>query len=301
MTDAYSFVEGVPPLLSEPTLVMMLTGWIDASGAAAAAMSMLEVECEASTIAVFDGDIFLDYRARRPIMQLREGVNSQLVWQDIEVKAGADSQGRDVLLLTGPEPDMAWRRFAAEVAALATDLGVRRVVGLGAYPFAIPHTRPARLSMTSPSAELIQSLPTLKNSVDVPAGVAAVIEHSCHDASIEVIGLWVQVPHYVASMPYPAATEGLLAALADIADVHIDSSVARQEAILQRQRLDELVAGNEDHGAMVRQLESLYDAAADSPGGHQPDGASLIDTRIPTADELGAEFEQFLRDQGDST
>src|SRR5215207_4056727 len=108
MTGAYTIIGGAPPSLDEPTLVVMLSGWIDASGAAAAAMAALEIECKAKTIAVFDGDTFIDYRARRPTMQLRDGVNTDLIWPDIEVKAGVDLDGHDVVLLTGPEPDMAW-------------------------------------------------------------------------------------------------------------------------------------------------------------------------------------------------
>ena len=307
MSDAYTFVGGSPPTLTAPTMVVMLTGWIDASGASAAAMSALEAECDAATIAVFDGDAFIDYRARRPTMQLREGVNTRLVWPDIEVKAGRDALGRDVVLLTGPEPDMAWRRFGTEVAALAQQLGVVRLVALGAYPFASPHTRPARLSMSSPSAEIAGTLPLLKNSVDVPAGVAAVLEHSFHAVGIDAMGLWVQVPHYVASMAYPAATVALLGGLADFGEVLISGAVARQETIIQRERLDELVAGNDEHSAMVQQLEALYDAisdtdsltmeAADDDADPSPSGSPLSASEIPTADELGAEFEQFLRDQ----
>lgn len=303
MSDGYDFVGGDPATYTTPTMVVMLSGWIDASGAAAAAMNALEAEVKPTTIAVFDGDVFIDYRARRPTMQLREGVNTQLVWPDIELKAGHDALGRDVLLLTGPEPDMAWRRFGRAVADLAQQLGVVRLVALGAYPFASPHTRPSRLSMTSPSVELIESFPLLKSSVDVPAGVAAVLEHAVHDAGIDALGLWVQVPHYVASMAYPAATVALLGGLADFGDVLINGTAARQETIIQRERLDELVAGNDEHQAMVLQLEALYDAIsnptsdADADADPSPTGSPLSASEIPTADELGAEFEQFLRDQ----
>lgn len=293
MTDSYTVVGGALPALDEPTLVVMLAGWIDASGSAAAAMSALESETKATTIAVFDSDTFIDYRARRPTMQLRDGINTRLVWPDIELKVGNDLDGRDVLMLTGPEPDMAWKRFGLAAAELGERLGVKRMVALGSYPFATPHTRPSRLSLSAPSADVVSSLPLLKNSVDVPAGVAAVLEHSFHDKGIEALGIWVQVPHYVSSMAYPAATVALLGGLTQVSGVHIDGAAARQETMIQRERLDELVAGNDEHGAMVRQLESLYDAAI----AEAESGPPLSDAEIPTADELGAELEQFLRDQ----
>ncbi len=298
MSDGFTLVDGSIPELTAPTLVVMLTGWIDASGSAAAAMAALEMDCKARTIAVFDGDTFIDYRARRPTMQLRDGVNTALSWPDIEIKAGRDLDGNDVLLLTGPEPDMAWHRFSREVAELGVRLGVQRMVALGSYPFATPHTRPARLSISAPSGELVASLALQKSSVDVPAGVAAVIEHAFHDRGVDALGIWVQVPHYVASMAYPAATVALLAGLTDVAGVRIDGAGPRQETVIQRHRLDDLVAANDEHRAMVAQLEALYDAAVQQAAG---DASPISAAEIPSADEIGAEFEQFLRDQNRPT
>ena len=88
------------------------------------------------------------------MLELRDGVNTRLVWAVPELKVGRDVNGRDVLLLTGPEPDMAWHRFAATIADLAERFAVARMAALGAYPFAAPHTRPPHLSVTSPSAEV---------------------------------------------------------------------------------------------------------------------------------------------------
>ena len=61
-------------------------------------------------------------------------------------------------------------------------------------------------------------------------------------------------------------------------------------ATAQRERIDQLVAGNAEHAAMVRQLEDVYDSLGDEAL-PQP-GAEL-----PTADDLAAEIERFLRGQ----
>jgi hypothetical protein len=289
VTDPYVLHEDLPALI-DPVMVVMLTGWIDASAAAAAAMATVQEEWSVRRLATFDGDTFIDYRARRPTMELREGVNQRLVWADIEMHVGHDSLGHDVLTLSGPEPDSQWRRFADVVSTLAVELNVSKMVALGAYPFATPHTRDPRLSSSSPSAELVASVPYLKNSVDVPAGMGAVLEHAFTEKGMEALGIWAQVPHYVSAMGYPAATLALLNGLHDFTGLVIDASAVRQESIVQRQRLDQLVASNEEHQTMVAQLEELYDQAQ-----HQSD---LLGTGgMPTGDELAAEFERFLRDQ----
>ena len=295
MTD-HRFVTEVPSL-TEPVLVVMMTGWIDASGAAAASMAALERATGATLLVEFDDDTYIDYRARRPILELRDGVNTRLVWSAPELKVGRDAEGHDVLLLSGPEPDMAWHRFATTVADLAQQLGVTKMVALGAYPFAAPHTRPPHLSVTSPSADVIAGLPYRTSSVDVPAGMAAALERAVWERGIPSLGVWAQVPHYVATMSYPAASVALLEALRTVAGITVDVTDPRREAVLQRERLDQLVEGNDEHRAMVAQFERLYDAAEQQDSMTPPADGGL---QPLSGDEIAAEVERFLRDQGKS-
>jgi hypothetical protein len=282
---------GQPPELTEPVLVTMLTGWIDAGGAARAAMEALEQETEASPIAEFDDDVYVDFRARRPVMELREGLNSVLQWERITVSLGTDRNGRDLVLLAGPEPDTAWHRFTRLVGELATGFGVVRMAHLGAYPFAVPHTRPARLSVSSPSQDVLAAVPFLRSSIDVPAGVAAALEHEMHERGIPSLGIWAQVPHYISSMSYPAASAALLDGLRDATGVTVEATNLRNEVMIQSQRLDALIAGNDDHATMIDQLEQLYDASDDHVA---VESESL---ELLSGDELAAEVEDFLRDQ----
>ncbi len=276
------------PTLSSPLMIVMLQGWIDASAAANSAMTRLISETKATTLITFDADEFLDFRARRPTMELRQGINTSLVWPTTELMLGRDINGKEVLLLNGHEPDTKWNHFGAIVGELATQLGVRKMIGLGAYPFATPHTRPVNLSCTSPSSDAIASLPYVRSSVDVPAGIEAVLEHVLTGRGIAGLGIWAQVPHYATTMPYPAATVALLGAVCDTGGISLDLSYARADANAQRERLDALVAANPDHALLLDQLESAYDAA------HQRDEDTAD---IPSGEELAAQFEKYLREQ----
>lgn len=143
-------LRGELPQVESPTLVVMLTGWIDASGAALGAIDHFLSATDATTFLEFDPDTFIDYRARRPVMELREGVNTRIVWTVPEMKIGKDAAGKEILFLVGPEPDTAWKHFADTVAALAIQLGVEKMIGMGAYPYGAPHTRPVGISATTP-------------------------------------------------------------------------------------------------------------------------------------------------------
>ncbi|MFZ9629946.1 MAG: proteasome assembly chaperone family protein, partial [Ilumatobacteraceae bacterium] len=248
---------------------------------------------DATGLVTFDGDTFIDYRARRPVMELREGVSTRLVWADLELRRGTSPNGVDVLLLTGPEPDMQWRSFARHITMLATRLGVYQMVGLGAYPFATPHTRSPRLSGTSPSSDVIESVPYLRSSLDAPAGAAAVLEHALTEAGIASLGLWAQVPHYVSAMAYPAASVALLHALHDVTGIAVEMTSLESEAIAQQRRIDRLIEGNDEHVSMLRQLEAAYDSSVTESDSFSAQGP------LPTGDDIAAEFERFLRDQAD--
>ncbi len=285
------------PMLHEPILIVMMTGWIDAAGAAAAAIQVVADECETAPMVRFDDDTFIDYRARRPTMELRDGVNTNLRWNHIELLAGRSPAGRDVLVLMGPEPDMNWRRFSKAVGDIAVELGVTHMIGFGAYPFAAPHTRTPRLSCSSPSIDVLANVNFARSSVDVPAGMAAALEHTMHDRKIPALGIWAQVPHYVSAMTYPASSVALLDGLADATGVRIAGASLRNEVGIQRERIDQMVEDNVDHQLMVKQLESLHDAAVEDDADAADAAAEM---RLKSGDEIAAEIQEFLRDHPDS-
>lgn len=275
------------PELTSPVLIVALDGWIDAGLGMAGAASAILSKTEMSTVATFDSDTLLDHRARRPTMQLVDGVQASLEWPSIELRLGQDDNGVDVLCLIGAEPDHTWRAFAKATADLALEFDVRMVVGLGAYPAPVPHTRPTRVVATAMSRELAHQIGFVPGRIDVPGGVHAAIVAQCADSGLPSVNLWAQVPHYASAMPYPAAGASLLDALARHADVHFDAQDLREQAIQTRSKLDELVANSDEHVAMVRQLEEAADAV------EQAGAMTLL-----SGDELAAEVERFLRDQG---
>ncbi|HEX6418947.1 MAG TPA: PAC2 family protein [Acidimicrobiales bacterium] len=278
------------PDLDEPVLVLALEGWIDAGLAAYGAAEVLSERLDTITVARFATDDLLDYRARRPVAHLTDGVLGGLTWPAIELRAAVDGDGNELLLLVGAEPDRLWHRFTDEVVALALDFGARLCAGLGAYPFASPHTRPPRVACTASTPRLAEGV-FLRASLDFPGGVQAAVEQACHQRGIPAAGLWAQIPHYVpANMPFPAGSVALLESLNTLGELSLPLGDLTGRAEATRNRLDELIAQNSEHLAMLRQLEAAWDHA-------QPAEEPIAITDLPSGDELVAELEEFLRDQ----
>jgi predicted ATP-grasp superfamily ATP-dependent carboligase len=275
---------------SDPVLVMCLEGWIDAGLGAAAALATVIGGRESERVVVWDADEVLDHRARRPVLHLTDGVSTGISWPEIELRAIHDDDGRDVLVLMGPEPDMRWHAFCRSVVELASELGVRMAVGIGAFPPPVAHNRPIRLVSTAPTASLAAEIGYVPGTIDVPAGVQAALEHELNRAGIPAVGLWARVPHYVVSMPYPGASAALVDGLGAVAGLSLPSRELHEAALRTGARIDELIAASDEHRTMVRQLETQADQEA---------RASEIDpSRLPSGDELAAELERFLRGEG---
>ena len=277
------------PDLAGPVLLVALEGWIDAGFAAGRAVEALLGQGESTLVATFDADALLDFRARRPVLHLVDGVNTGLTWSTTELRAIRSPNGTDVLVLGGVEPDHAWHAFSAAVRDLAIDLGCRMQLGLGAYPAAVPHTRPVTLSATASDDDLAASVGFLRGTIDVPAGVEAVIERAFTEAGLPAIGIWAQVPHYTATMPYPAASARLIEGVNQLAGSDFDLVDLPDEIATTRNRIDALIDGNPDHVAMIRQLEQQADEVTED---------RIAD--LPSGDDLAEELQRFLREQGDN-
>ena len=285
------------PELDSPVLVMAPEGWIDAGLGGAGAVGALLAGMETEVVAVFDADRLLDHRARRPVSHIVDGVYTDLVWPKIDLLAGHDADGRAVLVLAGPEPDHEWVAFAEAVGALAISFGVRLLVGLGAFPAGVPHTRTARLAATASSAELANQVGVVSGTVQVPAGILAAIERRLAPAGIPAVGIWARVPHYAASMPYPPASVQLLEGLTAMAGIRVEVPELVEAAEATRAHLDELTANSVQHMALVRQLEAQVDSeTGEGAGDGQAEATAAGWGTLPTGDELAAEVERFLRD-----
>jgi len=277
---------------TEPVLVLCLEGWIDAGLGAGGALGAILGSRGTEQVAVWDADELVDHRARRPVLHLADGVATGLTWPEIQLRAGVDDLGRDLLVLMGPEPDMRWHAFSASVVELARQLGVRLAVGLGAFPAPVPHTRPLHLVATAPTPELAVEIGVVPGAIDVPAGIQAVLEADLNAAGIPAVGLWARVPHYVVSMAYPAASAALVDGLASFAGLRLPSQDLHESAARTAVRIDELIANSEEHRAMVAQLEAQADREAAITQ------TSLGPGPLPSGDELAAELERFLRGDG---
>lgn len=277
-----------------PVLLHALEGFSDAGHAVKLAAAHLKEALDTELVASFAIDELLDYRSRRPLMTFKTDRFTDYEDPELSLFALRDSVGTPFLLLAGLEPDLKWERFISAVRLLAERLDVRRTIGLGAIPMAVPHTRPISLTAHANDRELIDEHTPWVGEVQVPSSVSSLLEYRMAQHGHEVVGFTVHVPHYLAQTEYPAAAQALLDEVARSAALELPTQALTQAAAEVRAKIDEQVEASAEVAQVVSALEQQYDAFMAAQ-----ENRSLLarDEDLPSGDELGAEFERFLAQQ----
>jgi len=283
------------PELDRPVLIQAMAGFVDAGSAVRLVREHLLTSLESSIVARFDVDQLVDYRARRPTMHFVEDHWEHYDEPRLVVHLLRDRQGTPFLLLDGPEPDLQWERFVTAVTDVAQRLGVRLSVGLNAIPMAVPHTRPVGLTAHGTRRELIAGYEPWLQRVQVPASAGHLLEYRLGKAGRDAVGFAVHVPHYLAQTDYPSAAELLLTSISKATGLLLPTDDLRAAAERVRVDVDEQIAQSEEALRLVHALEEQYDAFV---RGRQSSNLLASVGPLPTAEELGAELERCLAEQG---
>jgi hypothetical protein len=290
------FTIGARPDLVRPVLVQALDGFVDAGNGRRLAREHLLNALDSEPLVTFDVDQLLDYRSHRPEMTFTTDHWDGYAAPELAVHVVRDLNDAPFLLLYGPEPDMQWERFIAAVAHLVVELDVRIVIGLNAIPMAVPHTRPPTVIAHGTPPELVADYPKWLPTIQVPASVGNLLEYRLGQAGTPACGFAVTVPYYLAHLDYPDAAHTLLSSVARAGELSLPTEALLHAAEAVRGNVDKQVAGSEEVATLVRGLEQQYDDPSAGPGG----GLLTDGGRLPTADELGAEFERYLSGRPDS-
>lgn len=294
--ELYELAPDVPAVdeLGGPVLLHALAGFVDAGSAARLAGTHLLGSPDSRVLATFDVDLMLDYRSRRPVVTFEEDHYEAYAEPALVLHLMRDGAGTPYLFLTGPEPDLHWERFVAAVRGLIERFGVRLTVGLNSIPMAVPHTRPTGVTAHATRRELVADSERWVGTVQVPGHAAALLELRLGQSGHDAMGFAVHVPHYVAQTEYPGAAETLLQAVSRATGLQLPTDDLAAEAERIQTEIAAQVSGSEEVASVVRALEEQYDAYVGARGRRR-----LLDPQqLPTADELGAELEKFLAEQG---
>lgn len=277
-----------PP--TQPILVHALEGFLDAGNAGRLVTDELSGRAGSRVVASFDVDQLYDYRGRRPGLTFLEDHYEAYAAPRLTVRLVLDDADLPFLLLSGPEPDYRWEGFALAVRSLVQRFDVALVLGLGAVPMAVPHTRPLMLTSHAATPGLLREPNVWKGRIRVPASAQAVLELRMGEWGHPAMGLVAHVPHYVAQADFPGAGVTLVEAVCRHTGLQLSTEGLSTAAATRLTDIATQVEASEEVTQAVAALEAQYDAFT------RGTGSSLLadNAPLPSAEELGAEFERFL-------
>jgi proteasome assembly chaperone (PAC2) family protein len=288
-------VDSDVPDLTGAVLLHHFEGFMDAGSAGRLTAEHLLSSFEHRVVARFDVDRLIDYRSKRPLMTYMTDHWAEYQAPELVVHLLHDTDGTPFLLLTGPEPDHEWERFTTAIRALNERWGVRLTVGMHGIPMGVPHTRPLGVTGHATRPELVGEFQPVLNRLQVPGSVSALLEFRLGENGQDAVGFAAHVPHYLAQASYPAAAVVLLGALTRVTNLHFPDDALHAAANRADMEINRQVNGSDEVADVVRALEEQYDRFAEGAARNSL-LAEGVD-RMPTAEELGSEFERFLAEQ----
>jgi predicted ATP-grasp superfamily ATP-dependent carboligase len=294
--------------------VIAFEGWNDAGEAATLAVDYLAKEWNATRCASIDPEDFYDFTVTRPTVTTASGGDRRIEWPHIELlSAELPGSRHDIVLLRGIEPQLRWRTFCQAVVSTVEALHAKLVVVLGAMLSDVPHTRPVRVSGTTTDPGLARQVGLSEAAYQGPTGIVGVLLDALQTANLPAASFWAAVPHYAHELASPKAALALVERSAALVGAPLDPVKLRAAADEYERQVSERVADDEDVTAYVAQLEQAEDdagklllldpegnveagvvaGAGDGAGdGHHPAAWA----GLPSADELAADVERFLRE-----
>ena len=280
--------EGDPPELRSPVLVCAFAGWNDAASAATTALEAVAAALDSEVVARLDPEDFYDFQVNRPTIRLVEGRTRHIDWPaNTLVTAVAAGAERDLVLMSGVEPNLRWRTYSSAILDAAQRRGVEMLVSLGALIADVAHTRPVPITGLATDQELVDRLNLSRSNYEGPTGNVGDLHDQCRERGIASASLWAAIPHYVAAVPNPKAALALLRRLEGMTGIAIEASELEDAMDRFESQIDRAVAANPEIEELVRRLEA-----------EQPEDLELP-ADMPSGDTLARDFQRFLRQRGD--
>lgn len=283
--DAHDVPLGLP-------LVAGLTGFADAGSAVTQLSDYLLDTVEHSTIAEFDNDALLDYRARRPTIYFDQDHLTDYRPAKLALYLAKDELQQPFLLLTGYEPDFRWDQFTAAVLQLIDRYQVTTTTWVHAIPMPVPHTRAIGVTVSGNRTELIDSMSIWKPRTQAPANALHLIELRLQELGHPTAGFVLLIPHYLADTEFPSAAVTALESVSAATGLIFPTDRLREDSRDFLAKIDGQVENNQELSKLVHSLEERHDNYLQDNPLRSP--LTDIDGALPTADEIAAELQNFL-------
>lgn len=274
-TDNGAMAEPLPDALVAPTLrkldggtmLIAFTGWMDGGDVSTGTVRRLIEYLGGEKIGHIKPEPFYLYNMPgnmevaalfRPHSKIRRGLlqSVDLPQNDIYLSAA-----EKLVLFVGEEPNLRWQTFADCLLALARETGVQRIVFIGSFAGAVPHTREPRLYGTISDRSLqpmLQQHGVRPSSYEGPGSFSTYLLARAVPEHLEMVTLVAEIPAYVEG-PNPMSIEAVTRRLASMLELPMDLAPLRSVSDAWENQISQAIEQDPDLAGKIKELEDQYD------------------------------------------
>ena len=259
-------IEQVPEL-EDATLVLAFSGWMDGGDVSTGTVRRIIDLVEAERFAEIDTEPFYLYNFPgsmevaslfRPHIQIEDGLVRSV---DMPSNMFYCHQPSNLVLFMGTEPHLGWAGFRDSIFELARRVNVTRIVFVGSFGGAVPHTREPRVYVTCSSPELLDEMQQYavgRTGYEGPGSFTSYLMTQVPEAGLEMVSLVAEIPGYLQGTN-PMSIEAVSRRLSKMLGMSMDLDELRSAGTKWEMDVSSAVEKNEELQETVRKLERQYD------------------------------------------
>ena len=255
------------PQLSNATMLLAFSGWMDGGDVSTGTIQRLVDLVDAKPFAEIDPDPFYIYNFPgsmemsalfRPEIKVEDGLVTSIELPSTQFFA---SDEHNLLMFIGKEPNLRWQAFADCLFHLAHDSGVTRILFVGSFGGAVPHTRDPRLYTTCSKPDLLTEMEQFgmrRTGYEGPGSFMSYLMSRAEDAGLEMVSLIAEIPHYL-TVTNPSSIEAVSRRLAKILQLPLELDELRSASTEWELEVSSAIDENDELVERVREYEEAYD------------------------------------------
>ncbi len=255
------------PVLHQATMVLAFSGWMDGGDVSTGTVRRLVDLLEAELFAEIDPEPFYIFNFPgtmeiaalfRPHIEIRDGLIKTIEMPSNQFFC---HEPANLILFIGKEPNLLWRTFGDCLFQLAKLTDVARIIFVGSFGGAVPHTRQPKLYVTCSDEKLLAEMEQYavrRSGYEGPGSFTSYLMTRAPAEGLEMASLAAEIPGYLQGTN-PVSIEAVTRRLAKLLKLSLDLDSLRVASTSWELQVSEVIEKNRELAKTVRELEEAYD------------------------------------------
>jgi proteasome assembly chaperone (PAC2) family protein len=253
--------------LTKGTLLLALAGWMDGGSVSTGTVRQLMGKREVKRVALIEPDDFYIYNFPgsmevtalfRPHVKYEKGIVTEF---ELPANVFWADQSANLMFFVGKEPNLRWQAFADCIFHVTRTCGISRIIFMGSFGGAVPHTREPRLfgSVSHPRLlPLLKDYGVSPSEYEGPGSFATLLLAEAQKHDVEMLSFAAEIPGYLQGTN-PRSIEAVARRMAKMINQPLDLNSLRQASDEWEAEVTAAVEKDEDLAETIRKLEEDYD------------------------------------------